>query len=137
MEDVSDLSGRLDDVLAPHLGDRVVPAALGDLRAVLELATTRLAALRTELLAVPQDGAGDVAARRSRALRSVEVLSDDVSAALDLDGGPVPGQKVAWTEGSTRRPSLQVAPVDVARVLDQRLWAERTVVLTSATVPAR
>lgn len=136
VEDVSDLSGRLDDVLAPHLGDRVVPAALGDLRAVLELATTRLAALRTELLAVPQDGAGDVAARRSRALRSVEVLSDDVSAALDLDGGPVPGQKVAWTEGSTRRPSLQVAPVDVARVLDQRLWAERTVVLTSATVPA-
>ena len=34
------------------------------------------------------------------------------------------------------RLSLQVAPVDVATVLDQCLWGERTVVLTSATIPA-
>ena len=136
VDDVAEVAGRVDDALVPHVGDRVVPADLSDLRSILELATSRLAALRAELLGVPQDGPGDVGARRARALRSCEVLSDDVSAALDLDGGPVPGRKVAWTEGSTHRPSLQVAPIDVARVLDQRLWPTRTVVLTSATVPA-
>ena len=106
------------------------------MRTVLELAVTRLASLRVELLAVPLDGPGDAVARRSRALRSVEVLAGDISATLDLDGGPVPGRKVAWTEGSSNRPALQVAPIDVAQVLDQRLWKERTVVLTSATVPS-
>jgi len=136
VDDVAELAGRIDEALGPHLGDRVVPAELAAVRAVLELATTRISALQAELRAVPQDGAGDVAARRSRALRTCEVLSDDVSAALDLDGGPVPGRKVAWTEGSARRPCLQVAPIDVATVLDTRLWPTRTVVLTSATVPA-
>ncbi len=136
VDDLAEVAGRVDDALVPHVGDRVVPADLGDLRSALELAATRLAALRAELLGVPQDGPGDVAARRARALRTCEVLADDVSAALDLDGGPVPGRKVAWTEGSTHRPSLQVAPIDVASVLDQRLWPTRTVVLTSATVPA-
>ncbi|MED6328098.1 MAG: ATP-dependent DNA helicase [Actinomycetota bacterium] len=136
VEDVAEVAERVDDALVQHLGDRVVPADLGDLRSALELASTRLSALHAELIAVPQDGPGDVTARRARALRNCEVLSDDVSAALDLDGGPIPGQKVAWTEGSAHRPCLQVAPVDVASVLDQRLWPLRTVVLTSATIPA-
>ncbi|MDP6868946.1 MAG: ATP-dependent DNA helicase, partial [Acidimicrobiales bacterium] len=134
--DVADLAGRVDDVLAPHLGERLVPSDLGEVRTLLELSATRLASLRSELLAVPPDGPSNTVARRSRALRSVEVLTDDISATLDLDGGPVPGQKVAWTEGSSNRPSLQVAPIDVAEVLNQRLWEERTVVLTSATVPS-
>ena len=134
--DVGDLAGRIDDALAPHLGDRLVPADSAEVLSALQLAETRLAALHAELMAVPKEGVGDVGARRARALKSVESLAGDVSAALDLEGGPVPGQKVAWAEGSPGRPSLQVAPVDVAKVLDERLWRERTVVLTSATVPA-
>ena len=133
---VADLAGRVDDALAPHVGDRLVPSDLGEVRTVLELAATRLASLRVELLAVPPDSPSDAVARRSRALRSVEVLTGDISATLDLDGGQVPGRKVAWTEGSPNSPALQVAPIDVAQVLDQRLWRERTVVLTSATVPS-
>lgn len=136
VENVADLAGRLDDALGPYLGNRLVPAATVELRSALNLADTRLAALRTELLGVPVDGPGDTGARRARALRSLETLAGDVAAALDLDGGPIPGPKVAWTEGAAGRLSLQVAPVDVAAVLDQCLWGERTVVLTSATIPA-
>ncbi len=134
--DVGDLAERIDDALVPHLGNRLVPADSAEVLSALQLAETRLAALHAELMAVPKEGVGDVGARRVRALKSVESLAGDVSAALDLEGGPIPGQKVAWTEGSPGRPSLQVAPVDVAKVLDERLWRERTVVLTSATVPA-
>ena len=133
---VSDLAGQLDDALSGHLGDRLVPAASVEVAAALRLADTRLAALRTELVGLPKDGPGDVGPRRERALRSLETLTDDVRAALDLEGGPIPGLKVAWTEGTVGRPSLQVAPIDVATVLHERLWQERTVILTSATVPA-
>ena len=134
--DVDEMGGRLVDALIGHVGRRLVPADDGDLRAVLELAGTRLERLRSELMNVPTDGPGDVAARRARALQAVGTLSGDVNAALDLDGGPVPGSKVAWVEGRSDRPVLHVAPVEVAEVLDQRLWGDRTVVLTSATVPA-
>ena len=89
---VADLAGRVDDALAPHVGDRLVPSDLGEVRTVLELAATRLASLRVELLAVPMDGPSDAVARRSRALRSVEVLTGDISAALGVDGGLVGGR---------------------------------------------
>ena len=133
---VSNTASQLDDALSGHLGARLVPAASAEVAAALRLAETRLGALRTELLGLPKDGPGDVGPRRERALRSLETLTDDVRAALDLEGGPIPGLKVAWTEGTVGRPSLQVAPIDVATVLHERLWQERTVILTSATVPA-
>jgi ATP-dependent DNA helicase DinG len=44
---------------------------------------------------------------------------------------------VAWVEGHADAPLLRVAPVDVAKLLAERLWPERTVVLTSATLPPR
>jgi ATP-dependent DNA helicase DinG len=85
---------------------------------------------------VPTTGPGDVAARRARALQTLGTLSGDVDAALNLDGGPMPGAKVAWVEGRADRPVLHVAPVEVGEVLNQKLWGDRTVILTSATVPA-
>mgnify|MGYP001986295593 FL=1 len=136
IEDVNNLVGHLVDALAGHVGRRLVPADDGDLRSALELARSRLAALRSELMNVPTTGPGDVAARRARALQTLGTLSGDVDAALNLDGGPMPGAKVAWVEGRADRPVLHVAPVEVGEVLNQKLWGDRTVILTSATVPA-
>ncbi|MBT6092785.1 MAG: ATP-dependent DNA helicase [Acidimicrobiaceae bacterium] len=136
IEDVNNLVGHLVDALAGHVGRRLVPAEDGDLRSALELARSRLAGLRSELMNVPTTGPGDVAARRARALQTLGTLSGDVDAALNLDGGPMPGAKVAWVEGRADRPVLHVAPVEVGEVLNQKLWGDRTVVLTSATVPA-
>ena len=50
VENVADLAGRLDDALGPYVGARLVPEATVELRSALNLADTRLAALRTELL---------------------------------------------------------------------------------------
>ena len=136
IEDVNNLVGHLVDALAGHVGRRLVPAEDGDLRSALELARSRLAGLRSELMNIPTTGPGDVAARRARALQTLGTLSGDVDAALNLDGGPMPGAKVAWVEGRADRPVLHVAPVEVGEVLNQKLWGDRTVVLTSATVPA-
>ena len=136
IEDVNNLVGHLVDALAGHVGRRLVPADDGDLRSALELARSRLAGLRSELMNVPTTGPGDVAARRARALQTLGTLSGDVDAALNLDGGPMPGAKVAWVEGRADRPVLHVAPVEVGEVLNQKLWGDRTVILTSATVPA-
>jgi ATP-dependent DNA helicase DinG len=136
IEDVNNLVGHLVDALASHVGRRLVPADDDDLRSALELARSRLAGLRSELMNVPTTGPGDVAARRARALQTLGTLSGDVDAALNLDGGPMPGAKVAWVEGRADRPVLHVAPVEVGEVLNQKLWGDRTVILTSATVPA-
>ena len=136
LDEVNELAGRLAVALAGHVGHRLVPADDDVLRSALELAETRLSRLHAELLDVPRDGPSDVAARRARALQALEALADDIGAALDLDGGPIPGPKVAWVDGRPDRPVLHVAPVKVAEVLDQRLWGDRTVILTSATVPA-
>jgi ATP-dependent DNA helicase DinG len=83
------------------------------------------------LRAVPDDGPGDVAARKQRAMRAATALIDDIDAVLD-----VPPTHVAWVEGPDDAPSLNVAPIDVAEVLRSTLWDQATVVLTSATIPA-
>jgi ATP-dependent DNA helicase DinG len=80
---------------------------------------------------VPDDGPGDVGARKQRALKAAGTMIDD----LDYVGD-VPTSHVAWVEGSADQPVLKVAPVDVADVLRDALWdAPATPVLTSATIP--
>ncbi|MDZ7677016.1 MAG: ATP-dependent DNA helicase [Acidimicrobiales bacterium] len=79
---------------------------------------------------VPKDSTADVAARRERALTSAGALIDDLDTAL-----AVPDTHVAWVSGSPEFSSLQLTPVDVAELLVDGLWAQRTAVLTSATIP--
>ncbi len=42
---------------------------------------------------------------------------------------------MAWVEGG-RNPALKVASIEVAGVLQENLWPQRTAILTSATIPA-
>ncbi|MFP4513204.1 MAG: ATP-dependent DNA helicase [Acidimicrobiales bacterium] len=79
---------------------------------------------------VPKDSTADVAARRERALTAAGALIDDLDTAL-----AVPDTHVAWVSGSPEFPSLQLTPVDVAELLVDGLWSQRTAVLTSATIP--
>ena len=81
---------------------------------------------------MPDDGPGDVGARKTRALKIAGTLADD----LDYVAA-VPTTHVAWIEGSTDAPVLRVAPIDVAETLRGALWEHRTAVLTSATIPAQ
>jgi ATP-dependent DNA helicase DinG len=163
-EALSETADRLDAALAPLAGRRVLrgeegagsgtagrpPPTPGDgeLRAVLELAQARLAALSGALRRAGAAGGGrDEAAhcgepggpadadapRRTRALLSCSHLLDDLRALADL--GP---EQVAWVEagGPGGRPrALRAAPVEVGPILAERLWPQVTAVLTSATVP--
>lgn len=121
---VDALTGVHDTRLRPPLG-----AELGD---ALDMARTRVERLGHALRDVPDTDAGDVAARKIRAVQAVTALLGDLDSVLHLRT-----DDVAWVEGPPATPVLRVAPIDVASILRERLWPQRTVVLTSATMPPR
>ena len=57
-------------------------------------------------------------------------MAEDLDAALDPPDG-----YVAWVGGTAETPRLELAPLDVAPVLAEGVWARRTAILTTATVP--
>jgi ATP-dependent DNA helicase DinG len=71
-----------------------------------------------------------VASRKLRAMGLATALADDLVAALE-----VPAGWTSWVEGPETRPSLELAPIDVADILRHGLWDEKTAILTSATIP--
>jgi len=101
----------------------------------------------------PEVGAAIVAARGQldeamRSLRAVESRNDELTQrrlraqraaghlAGDLELALAPGpDRVSWVDGPPAAPQLQVAAIDVAPLLGERLWGRRTAVLTSATIP--
>ena len=139
---VADAADRLEAVLTPRTGRRVLNGARGapdtaadeELLAVLGLARGRLDAL-VGALRRAEDGGGDTdeGARRNRAVVAAGHLVEELGA-VAASGD----EQVAWVEASGpsgRIPVLRVAPVEVGPLLAQRLWPTVTAVLTSATVP--
>src|SRR5207245_9079855 len=104
------------------------------LAGALEVAAARLSrvssALRHADTDPGRDEPGAAGAARTRATLAAGHLSADVATASDV--GP---DQVAWADGPPHAPVLKVAPLDVGPVLAEALWAQATVVLTSATIP--
>ncbi len=148
----STVTGELTPVMVERAARRAAPmmadtddleAAADTLRGAVELlAPGRLTALPEQLAAALtlvrdaaraaatalKTGENDGARQVARALVD-EIL--DVAARL-LDGGDL---DVAWAAEDNRRGTvLRVAPVSVAGMLRERLYPQRTVVLTSATL---
>jgi ATP-dependent DNA helicase DinG len=130
--DVDAAGSRLGDELAALHGQRVRPPLAPSLADAVDLARTRVERLGHALRNVPDDASADVSARKQRAVQAITTLLGDLDGVLHLRD-----DDVAWVEGSADAPVLRVAPVDVAAILRERLWPERTVVLTSATIPPR
>jgi ATP-dependent DNA helicase DinG len=128
--DLNAAGARLGDALGEEVGRRLRQGVTGELADAVAAGRLRAEAVLSALRAVPDDGPGDVSARKQRAMRAATALLDDVDAVLD-----VPPTHVAWVEGPDHAPTLRVAPVDVAEVLRATLWDQETVVLTSATIP--
>ncbi len=120
----------LTDACEGVAGQRVDPIEVPDLANALIAGRDRADQALRALRAVPDDAPVDAATRAVRAIQAATALVDDIDRALEIDDGDV-----AWVEDG-RPPSLQIAPVDVGEVLVDTLWGERTVVLTSATLPA-
>jgi ATP-dependent DNA helicase DinG len=118
------------DALAPEVGRRLRSGVPDDVADALATARQRIDAALQALRGVDATAPGDVGARKERALRAATTLADEIDAVMNVG----PGQ-VAWVEGMPDAPLLKVAPIDVAPVLSDALWARRTAVLTSATIP--
>ncbi len=130
--DLEAAAAHVSDALADQVGRRLRGVMDQDLSDALDFARVRVEAVLAKVRVVPDDGPGDVGARKQRALKAAGTLLDD----LDYVAA-VPVSHVAWVEGSADSPVLRVAPVDVADVLREALWEGPTAVLTSATIPPR
>ncbi len=120
---------RLGVALAPLVGTRLRRGVGDDVGRVLATARIRLEEATGALKKVDSQAA-DVGPRKERALKAVMTLQGDLDVALDLTP-----EVVAWVEQPGREPKLCIAPLDVAPVLTEGVWDQRTAVLASATIP--
>ena len=130
IDDVDGSGALLSSTLVDHVGRRLRGALDPDLAAVLTLARNRLDRVMNALRAVADKDIGDLKNRKARAMQLTGALQIDLAASLAIQT-----TSVAWVEGPEDRPTLRVAPIDVAEVLRETLWTRPTVVLTSATIP--
>ncbi|MDA0564972.1 ATP-dependent DNA helicase [Streptomonospora sp. S1-112] len=116
-------AGRLD-----HLPDSLA----GAVAAVRDSAHTCLSAVRSA--SGEQDP--DHAARRKQALAALEELHDTAVRILESFEPPLRERHdVVWlAKGPKHAPTLHVAPLAVGGLLRERLFGDRTTVLTSATL---
>jgi ATP-dependent DNA helicase DinG len=128
----------LDDAPAGRM-DALSDELAATLRSVGDAAKTAAEAITAGAASLGEDDPARLAAARI-ALTSLDDLQRTASRILgsfteDLDRRP----EVVWldrpfTEDSRRPPTLRVAPLEVGPVLRDRLFGERTVTLTSATL---
>jgi ATP-dependent DNA helicase DinG len=133
VDDLAGLGERLEEALARSPGERLVGGPAGELGEVVALARARLERLEAVLGLLVGSGdsreAGDDAQPAMRAMLAAGRLRTDIDRLVACGD-----DDVAWVEQGSR-PALRVAPIDVAPTLSERLFARRTVILTSATIP--
>jgi ATP-dependent DNA helicase DinG len=127
------MAERLEETLLACPEERLAGPPAGDLGEVLALCRARLERVESQLGAAlgPGDGRdlADAAQPAMRAMLAAGRLRTDIDRLASSDD-----DDVAWVDQGTR-PALRVAPIEVAPVLAERLFARQTVVLTSATIP--
>ena len=117
--------------LEPHAGNRLRYADFdGDLARTLNRARDKSMRAMEALRKIPNESSPDVIGRKERAMRAATHVVADIDVALEMVEGTV-----AWVEGG-RNPSLKVASIEVAELLQEKLFSQRTAILTSATIPA-
>lgn len=127
---VDDAGRLLTETLRPHR-DRRLRTIPDDLSGVLAVARGRVQQALAAARKVPADAPEESRSRALRVQQAASALLEDLEA-VEL----VTADQVMWVEGNDANPVLRVAPVDVSGVLRDGLWAKRTAVLTSATLPA-
>jgi len=121
----------------PGRMDELSDALAATLTSVHDAAGACADAIRASAASEEEDPQRMATARMT--LASLDELQRTASRMLDAFGGQITERgEVVWLDRSpdeTRRPpTLRVAPLEVGRVLRSRLFGERTVALTSATL---
>jgi ATP-dependent DNA helicase DinG len=126
--------------MLPGRMDQLDPALAASLTALRDAASACAAQVRTAAKGLADSDPAQAAAAQAAqvALEDIEVIADRMVSAFDL---PLAERdEVVWLSrpddfSETPRPiTLHVAPLEVGEVLATSLFAERTVVLTSATL---
>ena len=128
LSDLHDIAEQLALDLEPHLGNRIEEVDT-DLARSLNRARDRADRALNALRKIPKESKPEVIGRKERATNAATHLIADIDIALDLGA-----EQVAWIEGH-RSPALKVASIDVSNVLSENLFANRSAILTSATIP--
>jgi ATP-dependent DNA helicase DinG len=124
----------LRDALEPHLGQRLPDPLPDAVNAALLSIRSAVDAAQNALRNIPKDVEQknpDVGQAKIRAQQLATRLTD----ALDRVLGPRDGL-VTFVSGQRDSARLEIAPLDVAPVLANAVWAHRTGILTSATLPS-
>jgi ATP-dependent DNA helicase DinG len=128
---LSELVPALRDALAEHSGTRLRTPFPAAIESVLEDAEARLARAG-EALANIATSDEDAKQRQLRAQQLTTRALEAVHIARNVTETQVP-----FVSGRPEFPVLEIAPLDVGPTLAAGVWAERTAVLTSATIPAK
>jgi ATP-dependent DNA helicase DinG len=117
----------LDGALRPIVGTTISEQAtiIGPLVAARDRAERVLNELRK---LDPGEGT-DVAARIERANLTATRLVTDIDAVIEAADSDV-----LWVDGGDLNPVLKRTPLELAELLEANLWADRSVILTSATL---
>ena len=126
---VLDSASDVERALVARSGDRVEFASDQELARVIETLAFRLERLDALVRRHSRGEDGVENPRSQRALSALARLRNDLSLAQSLSD-----EQVAWVEFGAR-PSLEIAPIDIAPALSSGLFDKMPVILTSATVP--
>ncbi len=118
----------LDNALRPLRGKKV--AFDTDLVALLVAGRDRADRVLGAVRKISAADGSDTAARVERVTMAATSLVNSIDTVLESDA-----DDVVWVDGSDQSPVLRRTPLDVGTILQTSLWGERSVVLTSATLP--
>lgn len=121
-------AAELDDLLRPLVGQGL--ADLGDVVAIAVTGRDRAERVITALRKLEPGEGSDAAARVERTMLGASRLVADIDAVLEAEP-----TDVIWVDGGASHPVLRRTPLELEAVLEESLWPERAVVLTSATLP--
>ena len=138
LSDITDVGRHLKDALTPLVGrridvsDREGHRALPvEVFAVLSRAQQVVSDTSSALVAIDAKDNEDVKQRKLRAETYANRLFEDLRLAVGADE-----RQVCFVPSDNGEPRLEIAPLDVGPVLATGVWATRTAILTSATIPA-
>lgn len=120
-------AGEVDDLLRPQRGEAADVSAtlIAQLISARDRSESVISALRK--LDAKEDS--DIGARLERTMLAATNIVNDIDAIIEA--GPT---DVLWVDGGDFNPVLRRTPLDVGPILEDHLWGERAVIMTSATL---
>ena len=122
-------ASELESALSPALNHRLPTPISGPVRSALATARVHVESAASALRRIVTNDPG-VIQRAARATTSAMRLLESLDRLLDAGS-----ESVAFVSGVPQLPRLETVPLDVGVFLQEHLWPNRTVVLTSATIP--